>query len=196
MKSGPEAEKPRLRRKNGPPRCDMGRKSDGGKGKTRAAPRVCAKCGAPIPSELDEIAREAGRGLDTFSLPEPDFKFPEVKWPELPKFDIPELDLSGVLEPLPHYSGPVWAEVVAPGPVKCRKCGGAVRVAEVGGGRFAVQSAGAPVCEACAVGLPGGAALVRALAGVFPKEREKAGGAGEMGEGPRRCRPPPGRGCG
>ena len=70
---------------------------------------------------------------------------------------------------MPHYSGPVIAEVGAPGPVKCSRCRGAVRVAEVEGARFAVHSAGAPVCEACAGSLPGGAGVVRVFAGVFPK---------------------------
>lgn len=168
METGPDKGKTSLRRKNGALRSRITRHSDGGKGKTQAGAGLCWKCGASL-GELDAISREAERELG-------DFKFPdlgELKWPELklPDFEFPEIDLSGVLEPLPHYSGPVIAEVGEPGAVKCSRCRGAVRVAEAEGGRYAVHSAGAPVCEACAGSLPGGAGVVRVFAGLFPKIR-------------------------
>lgn len=167
METGPDKGKTSLRRKNGALGSRINDNLRRGKGKTQAAPGVCAKCGAPIPSELDAISREAERELEGFTFPEVDFKLPELKMPD---FKFPEVDLSGVLGPLPHYSGPVIAEVGAPGEVKCSRCRGAVRVAEAGGaGRYAVHSAGAPVCEGCAGSLPGGAGVVRVFAGLFPK---------------------------
>lgn len=164
METGPDKGKTSLRRKNGALGSRITRHSDGGKGKTQAGAGLCWKCGASL-GELDAISREAERKLEDFKCPELDFKMPEL---EMPDFKFPDFDLSGVLEPLPHYSGPVIAEVGAPGAVKCSRCRGAVRVAEAGG-RFSVHSAGAPVCEACAGSLPGGAGVVRVFAGLFPK---------------------------
>ena len=165
MRTGPEGEKSRLRRKKEPLGCAIKGNLRRGKGKTRAGARVCPKCGAPLPDELEAISRDAERELGEFKFPALDFSFPalDFKAPEL-DFKFPEVVLPG------DYSGPVLAEVKARGAVKCGKCGGAVRVAEAGGGRFAVHSAGAPVCAECAGSLPGGAVLAGVLAGVFPKD--------------------------
>ncbi len=166
METGPDKGKTSLRRKNGALGSRITRHSDGGKGKTRAGAGVCWKCGASL-EELDVISREAERELEGFTFPAVDFKLPEFK---VPDFKFPDLDLSVALEPLPHYSGPVIAEVGAPGEVKCSRCRGAVRVAEAeGAGRYALHSAGAPVCVRCAGSLPGGAGVVRVFSGIIPK---------------------------
>lgn len=169
VKTAPEGEKARLRRENEPLGYAIKGNLRRGKGKTRAGARVCPRCGASLPDELEAISREAERELGEFKFPALDFKVPEFDFKasefdfKASEFTFPEVVLPG------EYSGPVLAEVRTRGAVKCGKCGGAVRVAEVGGRRFAVQSAGAPVCAECAGSLPGGAALAGVLAGVFPK---------------------------